>query len=185
MTSLNKFLMLGSAALFVVAVPAMGQGSATTGTIVTGSDVAGGAFSPAGTVGAEASPAVAIATATAGTSITTSLSAGGLTTVSGAPIPGATQTLILTVINSGSPAATATLATALGASGVSVEANALAEAMSNLISSPGTGQLASAVGHYNALVQGADAAFLQNPPAEFLAVQAVLAGLVSAAGSAQ
>lgn len=173
------------AAALLAAAPAYGQAgnaSDVTGPNTTGSSIAGNMGAPSGgggTVSASASPAVAAAVGAAAASVSSSLSAGSLTTPSGVAIPAAAQASVLAVLTGSAPSAT--LAAAMGGGAA---AQALAEAMSGLISSPDPGQLAAATGHFNAMVLAADASFLANPPAEFLAVMAVLSTMVGAANSA-
>lgn len=178
-------------AVLVIALPVHAQQinqSDITGVGTTGSAIAGGMFSPGpATVAANASPVVTAAIIAVGTSIATQLGAGTLTvtTAEGAPaaLPASVQATVLTVLTGGSDVP-AGFVGALGSGGADGPAAALALALQGLITAPATGQLSTAVSHLNALVNDSSPAFLRSPPAEFLAVQAVLAQMVAAAQSA-
>jgi len=148
---------------------------------VTGPNVTSSAIAGVGTVAAEASPAVAAAVATAGTAVTAQLSSGTLsaTTPDGATvtIPPAVQGALAGILAGGAAPPEFVAGLAAGGAG---SASELVEALATLVSSPATGQFAAAVGHFNALVVGADPAFLASPTPEFLAVHSVLSQLVAA-----
>lgn len=189
-TSLLSILVLGGAMTLVAPARAQisptGNASDVTGPIGTTGDIVGGAFTPApGTVAAEASPAVAAAVNAAGTAVIAALTGGTLTatTPSGQTvvIPAAAQATVLAALTGS--AVSAELAAALDASG-SGAAGELAQALVGLLSSPATGQLAEAIGFFNAVVGDANSAYLANPPAEFVAVYAVLVTLTAAAQAA-
>jgi hypothetical protein len=124
--------------------------------------------------------------------ISSQITNGTLTTVTGASVPAAVQAEIGAVLfasnsvtASGAPASPAatTLAASLTTAGAhSAAVKALVESLAGLISNPAPGQLTAAVSGYNQVVETASAAFLANPPAEFLAIQSVLAQLAAAGG---
>lgn len=180
MRTLN-LLTRGAAAVALALMTAPATAQTNNQSDVTGGNVTSSAIAGGGTVAAEASPAVAAAVANAGTAVTAQLSSGTLsaTTPDGATvsIPPAVQAALLGILAGG--AAPPEFVAGLAASGAGA-ASELAQALENLVSSPATGQLAAAVGHFNALVAGADPAFLASPTPEFLAVHSVLSQLVAA-----
>lgn len=159
----------------------MGNASDVTGPITTSGDIAGGAFRPEAVATSAASPAASAALEAAGRSLSASLAAGTLsaTSPSGSIVRIApdVQADLLATLNGGGPAAA--LLADLEASG-STEAGQLALALRGLLASPSNDQLAAAVGLFNATVKGAGDGFLDNPPAGFVGVHAVLAALAAA-----
>jgi hypothetical protein len=130
------------------------------------------------------SPVAKKAVAVAAATVTHALAAGSFTTPSGVMIPAAAQTRAHDVMIAGattSPASTELLGALAVAGPASDPAlRALVRSMSGLASNPA--QLPQAVADYNRFVNSAPASFLTRPPAEFVAVQAVLVKLIAAAG---
>jgi hypothetical protein len=192
----TKTLNFATALVIAIVVPSFagaqgnptGNTSDVSGASVTGGDVAGGVFAPSsagGTTPALASATAQAAVVAASATVNTALVAGSLVSVSGAAISPAAQALILAVI-SGNAVATgpaADLTRELSAAGgpASAMLPGLLESLAGLATSPS--QLAPAIGSYNGFVNAASAQFLANPPQAFIAVQAVLAQLSSAARS--
>jgi hypothetical protein len=195
MRKINEFslaFVLAVTAAMVLPSAARSQGNPTgntsdvSGPSVTGGEVAGGAFSPSSPSGttsaiATASSQAAVVAATA--TITAALGSGSLVSMSGAPISAEAQGLVLGVITGTSVTTgqAADLARALSAAGgpAATILPALLAGLSGLASSPS--QLAPAIGNYNQFVKAASGEFLTSPPQAFLAVQAVLSQLSSAA----
>jgi hypothetical protein len=185
-----KNLNLFAASLILLASSVAGAQNSESN--ATGVNPIGSIFTPSpGTVPAPATPAIQAAIATATATVNAQLTSGSLTSVTGATIPAAVVSQVGSVLTStssvnpsggaASPAATA-LASSIGTSGAPASVVAsLIESLSGLISNPAPGQLTAAIGNFNAVVEGASPAFLANPPAQFLAIQTVLAAL-SAAG---
>ena len=131
-----------------------------------------------------ANPVATKAVAVAAATVTRALAAGSFTTPSGVMIPAVAQTRAHDVLIAGaakSPASTELLSALAMAGPASDPAiRALVRSMSGLASNPA--QLPQAVADYNGFVNSAPASFLTRPPAEFVAVQAVLVKLIAAAG---
>jgi hypothetical protein len=129
-----------------------------------------------------ATPAATAAVATAMTSVTSTLKSGSLTTPAGAVIPSRVQSFTYSVLTS-DPALSASsraIAAALSTAGPAANAivPSLIRSFSQLRSNPR--QLPSTIAEYNRFANAASAAFLSNPPPEFLALHTVLARLTAA-----
>jgi hypothetical protein len=164
------------------------QASDISGPPVTSGEIAGGIFAPSpGPVATLANATVQAAVVGAMTSVSAMLSAGTMTTLGGVAISPAVQAQLLAVLTSNSPTTgpAAKLADAINSAGAGAPAavQALVTSLSGLGMNPA--QLPTAVGEFNNLVQVASPAFLANPPQEFLAIQAVLNALVTAAAAAK
>jgi hypothetical protein len=84
----------------------------------------------------------------------------------------AAERMVGAVLAGGSTTALANLLTAAGAP--AAEVNALMLALTRLATNPDAGALQSAIAAYNNLVRAAPAAFVNNPPAAFLAIEHAL-----------
>ena len=87
----------------------------------------------------------------------------------------AAQRVIGAILSGGSTVAFGNSLTGAGAPAAAV--NALMQALSRLSSNPNAGALQSAIAEYNNVVNSASPAFLNNPPAAFLALRAALLDL--------
>lgn len=185
MRTLAAILAFGCLAAALPATAQTGNQSDVTGVTTTSSTIAGGAFAPSpGQVAATANPTVQAAVAQASATVAAQLSTGTMTTPTGVSIPVAAQQAVAAVMTTNvvnSPAGLA-LAAELGGN---TAAAALVESVTGLLSSPATGQLASAIGNLNAIVDAAPVEFLANPPPAFVAIQASLAAMVQAANAVQ
>ena len=132
-------------------------------------------------------PAQTAAVSNAVASVTSALRSASLTTSSGAIIPAAAQANTYAVMTSDAAKSTsaARLSAALSTagSGASAIVPALVSGFSALRSNPA--ELPSVVASYNAFTKAASASFIAKPPAEFLALRAVLAQLTAAAAGAK
>ena len=132
-------------------------------------------------------PAQTAAVSNAVASVTSALRSGSLTTSSGAIIPAAAQANTYAVMTSDAAQAisAARLSAALSTAGsdASEIVPALVSGFSALPSNP-VG-LPTVVATYNNFTKAASASFIAKPPAEFLALRAVLAQLTAAAVSAK
>jgi hypothetical protein len=132
-------------------------------------------------------PAQTAAVSNAVTSVTSALRSGSLTTSSGAVIPAAAQANTYAVMTADAAQSTsasqlsAALSTAGSAAGAIVPA--LVSGFSALRTTPA--ELPSVVATYNDFTKAASPSFIAKPPAEFLAMRAVLAQLTAAAASAK
>jgi len=129
-----------------------------------------------------ANPSVTAAVATAMTSVTSTLKSGSLTTPSGRIIPLPVQAYTYSVLTADAalPASSGAIAKALSTAGPAANAivPSLLQSFSELRSNPK--QLPGTIAEYNRFTNAASAAFLSNPPPEFLALHTVLARLTAA-----
>jgi len=132
-------------------------------------------------------PAQTAAVSNAVTSVTSALRSGSLTMSSGAIIPATGQANTYAVMTSNGARSTsaAQLAAALSTAGPAASAlvPTLVNGFSALRSRPA--MLPSVVASYNDFTEVASPAFIAKPPAEFLAMRAVLARLTTAAADAK
>ena len=130
-------------------------------------------------------PEIRAAVANAATSVTTALRSSSLTTSAGAPIPVPAQMHTYSLLSADPtlPASSAAIAAALSTAGPRATAivPSLLRSFSGLSSNPA--HLPSALSRYNRFTRVASAEFISNPPPEYIALHAVLARLVRAAGS--
>jgi hypothetical protein len=161
-----------------------GNGSDHTGPDTDGSGGKGGGGRDNAVILTLVSPVAKNAVAVAAATVTHALAAGSFTTPSGVMIPAVAQTRAHDVLIAGAPTSPASteLLSALAVAGPASDPaiRALVRSMSGLASNPA--QLPQAVADYNGFVNSAPASFLTRPPAEFVAVQAVLVKLIAAAG---
>ncbi|HLA90391.1 MAG TPA: hypothetical protein VJL28_08185 [Gemmatimonadaceae bacterium] len=183
----------GAVAIALATSPAYaqsGNGSDVTGP--TGGSLAGGTFAPlpvpTGAGGGRVSiPPSPMAGPTV-TSTAQSFSSGATQTspATGQPIPVGAVTAIGALITSGSPATVAQVGAALQSSGApGAEVAALTQALAalaNVSPSAAPGAIITAALAFNALVANAPASFLQNPPAQFLAIHAALVPMANSIG---
>jgi len=120
--------------------------------------------------------------AAAVTSASTALHTASLTTPSGAVIPAAAQASTYGTLTS-DVKSSATVASALSTAGPAASAIVpqFVKGFSALSANPAS--LPSVIDDYNSFTKAASSEFIANPPAEFIAVHAVLARLVTAAGT--
>jgi len=134
-----------------------------------------------------ATPEATAAVATATSSVTAALRSGSLKTSSGTVIPASAQAHTFAVMT-GDPtlsASSAVISAALSTAGPEARAivPSLMRSFSGLGSNPA--QLPSTISEYNRFTKAASAAFISNPPPEFIALHTVLAQLTAAAASAK
>ncbi len=129
-----------------------------------------------------ANPSVTAAVASALTSVTSTLRSGALTTPAGRIIPSPVQGYTYSVLTADPALAASSAAIAKALSTAGSKANAivpsLLQSFSELRSNPK--QLPATIADYNAFTKAASAAFLSNPPPEFVALHTVLARLTAA-----
>lgn len=129
-------------------------------------------------VGAEA---LAVSLAAPAAQVGGALRAGTLVAPSGVGISREAQAVVLQLISgSGANGALVAALTAPANHGAHVQAEALSRSMTGLLATPAE-RLRPAAEAYNAFVDASSAEFLRAPPAEFLAVQAVLQPMVQQA----
>lgn len=140
------------------------------GPIITTGDVAGGMFAP------DNGHLHPTAMDRAAAAITTRLTFGGLADPVGETLPLDLQITLRRALHDDA-AALAALVEAIPVPA----AAALQRSLRRILAEPEPGQLGRAVADFNRVVDTADAAVLAEPPAEFLAVHAVLHALIAAA----
>lgn len=179
-----------------------GNQSDVTGTPITSGDIVGGSFVPGsrlvGGIGFQSTPAAA-AYARAARSLEMQMKMQQLTLVRGSTgtvrIAPEVQQRLLAVLSGQDPGGVAgsRLVQALAAGGNAAPAQRLVAALRGLTArarhaasprSGAAGQLREAVSAYNDLVDAAGPALLEDPPAELLAIRAVLDQLVREASGA-
>lgn len=171
-----------------------GSGSDVTGPV--GGSLSGGAFVPlpSGPGGGTGSGGGVGGTQTFSTSVITSLNLAlsNMSGVSGSiasPITNSNVTLpkaVFDLVHGQTPQAVATVGAALDSAGLPrAESNAAVRAMAGVLSA-GVGNpaaIVTAANAFNALVAAMTPAQLTNPPAEFLAMHAILSPLAAALSS--
>jgi hypothetical protein len=102
--------------------------------------------------------------------------------VTGVAIPPEVARVAFGMLTDATPQVRAQMTQALSNSGVSQGVlNQLMTNLPSLLSNPTAGQLQNALSAFNGFVNNANAAFLVNPPAEFLALHAILLQISTAA----
>ena len=147
-------------------------------------------FAPLGLTNNTSNPAIGASLSTPGAvaGIQASFNSGATVTspATGQPIAPAAVRAVGALIGSGSPASLANVAAALIAGGApSGQVAALTQALAVLSGVNGQtapGAVIAAAKAFNALVGSASAAFLANPPAEFLAIHAALMPMAASIG---
>ena len=134
-----------------------------------------------------ANPAISASVATAVTAVTADLKSASIRSSGGTVIPASAQGSTYALL-SGDPslsASTAAITTALSTAGPEASAMvpSFVESLGALHSDPA--RLPAVVAKYNKFTKAASSSFIASPPPEFLAVHAVLARLVAAAGTAK
>ncbi|HWV58989.1 MAG TPA: hypothetical protein VNZ57_16165 [Longimicrobiales bacterium] len=162
--------------LLLAASPVPAQVQQHDVTPVVGADVAGGPFAPRPEDVPRYTPEMAIELEAARACVAQQLDARALMDgITKQPIGVAAQEPVLAVIlGVGSPDA---LAAVLAGGGAERQAQELARTLVGIVTRPRTGQLADAIGHFNALLQRSEASFVEQPPPELMAVHAVLSML--------
>jgi hypothetical protein len=129
------------------------------------------------------SPAMAFVIGAVGSGIAAELAQGSLRSSTGQAIPAEVQYRVLAILKGGEGAGE--LAETLRSRGVAPRlAGRLASSLTGLFSSPSPDRYRDAVGALNAVLASEPAALRRDPPAEFLAVQAVLVRLAAGVASA-
>ena len=102
--------------------------------------------------------------------------------ITGVAIPPEIARVALGMLTDATPAVRDQMTKALSNAGVSQGVlNQLMSNLPSLLSNPTAGQLQNALSAFNGFVNNANAAFLVNPPAEFLALHAILLQISTAA----
>lgn len=102
--------------------------------------------------------------------------------ITGVAIPPEIARVALGMLGDATPTVRAQMTKALSNSGVSDGVlNQLMTNLPSLLTNPTAGQLQNALSAFNGFVNNANAAFLVNPPAEFLALHAILLQISTAA----
>ena len=102
--------------------------------------------------------------------------------ITGVAIPAEIADIAVSMMTTATPTARERMATALSTSGASpAVVNQLITNLPSLLSNPTAGQLQNALSAFNGFVNNSNAAFLVNPPAEFLALHAILLQITTAA----
>ena len=131
------------------------------------------------------SPAVAASVAAAVTSASEALKSGAMTTPAGASIPLAAQAHTYSILNGDAdqPVSVQEISAALSTAGprAGVFVPRLVSSFAALRTQPS--RLPTVLERYNNFTRAASSEFISSPPAEYLAMHAVLAQLVAAAGS--
>ena len=138
-------------------------------------------FTP-GTVAVPVDPAVASAVLTASERIARNREV--ISPITGVAIPPEITAVVVAMMTTATPEARTQVQSALSQSGAS--ASVVRQLMSNLpslLSNSTAGQLQTALSASNGLVNNSNAAFLVNPPAEFLAIHAILLQISNAANA--
>ena len=139
-------------------------------------------FTP-GTVAVPVDPAVATAVVSASETITGNIR-GIISPITGVAIPEEIARVVVAMMTSATPEVRAQVHAALSQSGASgTVVNQLMGSLPSLLSNPTPGQLQNALSAFNGLVNNSNAAFLVNPPAEFLAIHAILLQISNAANA--
>jgi hypothetical protein len=174
---MNKLLAaaLGAATLGAVASTAKAQNNNTTIPFVVVN-----LFTP-GTVAVPVDLAVASAV---GTEMERLLRERGniISPITGVAIPAEVARIAISMMTTATPDARDAMSKALANSGANAAVvNQLMSNLPSLLSRPTAGQLQNALSAFNGFVNNANAAFLVNPPAEFLALHAILLQVSTAA----
>lgn len=174
-----------------------GNQSDITGPIPTTSDIAGGATPTTQTQGAtetvfQGGVSVQAAVNQAAATVVSELTANTLSdTTTTSPIPPATQQAVLSLLTATSSTQAAasinTITTALTSSPGSPPVAVVQELTSRLAGLLAAGkvspeELKAAIRAYNAMILASNTEFLNNPPAELIAIRVSLSRLIAAAG---
>jgi len=137
-------------------------------------------FNP-GTVPVPVDPAVASAVVAASIGITND-EGRIVSPITGVAVPADIAREVILMMTTATPSARDAVGAALSKSGAShTVIRQLTSNLPSLLSNPTAGQLQSALSAFNGLVNNSNAAFLVNPPAEFLAIHAILLRISTAA----
>jgi hypothetical protein len=102
--------------------------------------------------------------------------------ITGVAVPPEIATAAIGMMTTATPDVRQRITTALSGSGASPSiVNQLISNLPSLLSNPTAGQLQNALSAFNGFVNNSSAAFLVNPPAEFLALHAILLQISTAA----
>ncbi|HKO15000.1 MAG TPA: hypothetical protein VJU87_02120 [Gemmatimonadaceae bacterium] len=143
-------------------------------------------FTPnAGSVPVPVNVAVAGAILSATQAVEQEAGAGNLTSpITGVGIPPAVAQVVIAMMTDARPEVRRQIRSALAQSGASSTViNQLMNNLPSLLTNPTAGQLQTVLSAFNGLVNNANAAFLANPPAEFLGIHAVLLQISNAANA--
>jgi hypothetical protein len=172
------------AAAAVMPADASAQLTSTIGPIIV---IPSPFFTPlAGTVPVAVTPTVASAIVSAQSQVKADAIAGRLTSpITGVAIPAAVGQAVILMMTEATPDVRRQMEAALSQSGASGRViSQLMKNMPSLLSNPVPGQLQTCLSAFNGLINNANAAFLANPPAEFLGIHAVLLQISNAANAA-
>ena len=138
-------------------------------------------FTP-GTVAVPVDPAVASAVVVASDAI--KRDGQVVSPITGVAIPAEIIRVVIAMMTTATPEARRQVQDALSQSGASgAVVNQLMSNLPSLLSRATAGQLQNALSAFNGLVNNSNAAFLVNPPAEFLAIHAILLTISNAANA--
>ena len=105
--------------------------------------------------------------------------------ITGVAIPVDVARIAISMMTTATPEARDQMTKALANSGANAAVvNQLMTSLPSLLTNPTPGQLQNALSAFNGFVNNANAAFLVNPPAEFLALHAILLQVSTAANRA-
>jgi len=106
--------------------------------------------------------------------------------ITGVAIPAEVARVAILMMTTATPEARDAMTKALANSGANdAVVNQLLSNLPSLLSRPTAGQLQNALSAFNGFVNNANAGFLVNPPAEFLALHAILLQVSTAANRTQ
>lgn len=143
-------------------------------------------FTPtAGSVPVPVNMTVASAIVNASRTVEQEAGAGTLTSpITGVGIPPAVAQVVIAMMTDARPEVRRQIRAALAQSGASgTVIDQLMDNLPSLLTRPTAGQLQTVLSAFNGLVNNANAAFLANPPAEFLGIHAVLLQISNAANA--
>jgi len=138
-----------------------------------------------GTVPVAVTPTVAAAIFREQKSVQAAATSGTLTSpITGVAIPAAIGQVVVLMMTQATEEVRKQIETALMQSGANPRViNQLMTNMPSLLSNPVPGQLQNCLSAFNGVINNANAAFLANPPAEFLGIHAVLLQISNAANA--
>ena len=168
---MKKLMMLGlGVATFGVAFPSGARAQANNNTTIPFVVVT--LFTP-GTVGVPVD--LAVATAVQNEMEQLLRNKNVVSPITGVVIPPEITTVVIDMMTTATPAVRDRMNKALSGAGVSNNVQEqLISNLPSLLSRPTPGQLQTVLSAFNGFVNNASAAFLVNPPAEFLGLQAIL-----------
>lgn len=104
--------------------------------------------------------------------------------ITGVAVPPEIARVVIAMMTDATPAVRDQVHNALAQSGASATViNQLMSNLPSLLSNPTAGQVQNALSSFNGYINNSNAAFLVNPPAEFLAIHAILLQISTAANA--